>query len=181
MGERSGTISRLPALQNANNCKCSAAVTSTSTPPLLSDPPAGSAAAQPLPRLRGPGGRPWRALLADDNPVNLEIGVALLQQLGLSVATACDGVEAVQLAGAGGFDLVLMDIQMPRLDGLGATRSIRALPGGDRLPVIAVTANSVDGTLGECLAAGMNDVLSKPVDLHQLAVALARWLPSGEP
>lgn len=148
-------------------------MTSTSTPPLLSDPLAGSAAAQPLPRLRGPGGRPWRALLADDNPVNLEIGVALLQQLGLSVATACDGVEAVQLAAAGGFDLVLMDIQMPELDGVATARAIRRLDGAaGRVPVVAVSANVLAEQRAGYRDAGMDDLVTKPIDIDRLADAI---------
>ncbi len=131
-----------------------------------------------LPRLTGPGGRTLRALLADDNAVNREIGVALLEELGLQVDTACDGQEALQQVAAGGYDLVLMDMQMPRLDGLDATRAIRALPGGATLPVIAMTANAFDHNRAECLAAGMNDFVTKPVDFLALARTLARWLPS---
>ncbi len=129
------------------------------------------------PRLTGPGGRAWRALLADDNPVNREVGSALLQQLGLSVATAVDGHDAVQQAAAGGFDLVLMDLQMPRLDGLAATRGIRALPEGHDVPVIAMTASVFEQDQATCRAAGMNDFVAKPVDIFALARTLARWLP----
>ena len=132
-----------------------------------------------LPRLIGPDGRVWRALLADDNPVNREIGIALLQQLGLSVATAVDGDDAVQQVAAGGFDLVLMDLQMPRLDGLAATRGIRALPVGHDVPVIAMTASLFDQDWANCLAAGMNDFVAKPVDIFALARTLARWLPGA--
>ncbi len=130
-----------------------------------------------LPRLTGPDGRLFRALLADDNPVNREVGIALLHQLGFLVATAVDGHDAVQQVAAGDFDLVLMDLQMPRLDGLAATRDIRALPQGRDLPVIAMTASVYEQDRASCLAAGMNDFVAKPVDLWALASTLARWLP----
>lgn len=144
--------------------------------------PTGSAdESRALPRLTGPGGRAWRALLADDNPVNREVGIALLQQLGLSVATAVDGHDAVQQAATGGFDLVLMDLQMPRLDGLAATRGIRALPVGHAVPVIAMTASVFEQDRATCLAAGMNDFVAKPVDIFALARTLARWLPGAMP
>ena len=142
-------------------------------------PPASAGESWPPPRLTGPNGRAWRALLADDNPVNREVGIALLQQLGLSVATAVDGHDAVQQVAASGFDLVLMDLQMPRLDGLAATRSIRALPLGHDIVVIAMTASDVDQDQARCLAAGMNDFVTKPVDIRALASTLARCLPAG--
>jgi CheY-like chemotaxis protein len=131
----------------------------------------------PLPRLLGPGGRRWKALLADDNPINREVGIALLEELGLQVETAIDGHEAVRKTAAGQFDLVLMDMQMPRLDGLSATRELRALPAGSTVPVIAMTANAFEQSRVDCLAAGMNDFVAKPVDLRKLATTLARWLP----
>ena len=142
-------------------------------------PPASADEPWLLPRLTGPNGRAWRVLLADDNPVNREFGIALLQQLGLSVATAVDGHDAVQQVAAGGFDLVLMDLQMPRLDGLAATRSIRALPVGHDIPVIAMTASAFEQNQARCLAAGMNDFVAKPVDIRALASTLARCLPAG--
>ena len=143
-------------------------------------PPRDSAGASgALPRMAGPNGRVLRALLADDNPVNREVGIALLQQLGFWVATAVDGHDAVQQVAAGGFDLVLMDLQMPRLDGLAATRDIRALPVGQDLPVIAMSASVFEQDQISCLAAGMNDFVAKPVDVHALASTLARWLPAG--
>jgi len=131
-----------------------------------------------LPQLRGPGGRALRVLLADDNVINREVGVALLEELGLQVDTAVDGRDAVDQVAATAYDLVLMDMQMPRLDGLAATREIRASPTGASLPVVAMTANAFDHNRDACLAAGMNDFVSKPVDIWQLATTLARWLPS---
>jgi len=130
-----------------------------------------------LPQLLGPGGRVLRVLLADDNAINREVGVALLEELGLQVDTANDGREAVDQCARVAYDLVLMDMQMPRLDGLGATRELRATAAGARLPVVAMTANAFDHNRDACIAAGMNDFVSKPVDIWQLAVTLARWLP----
>lgn len=149
----------------------------TSAPPAAHRPAGPAAAAPALPRLARPDGQPWQALLADDHPVNRELGVALLEALGLQVQTANDGHEAVDLAATGRYDLVLMDMQMPRLDGLAAARAIRALPALAGLPVIAMTANAFEHTREACLAAGMNDFVPKPVDIHQLAEALQRWLP----
>lgn len=137
-----------------------------------------SALSGPSPLRQRPDGTPWLALLADDNPVNLEVGVCLLQRLGLQVHTAEDGDEALQLAQLGHYDLVLMDLEMPRLDGLTATRRLRALPHLQRLPVIALTANVGADSRRDCMDAGMNDFLSKPIDMHVLVDALSRWLPS---
>ena len=130
-----------------------------------------------LPQLNRPDGQPWLALLADDNPINREVGCGLLQALGLLVHTAEDGQQAVHKAQMLRYDLVLMDLQMPRLDGLAATRSLRALPHFGRVPVIAMTANSAEQSMQACMAAGMNDFLSKPIDIRLLADALMRWLP----
>ncbi len=129
-----------------------------------------------LPRLCRPDGRPWLALLADDNAINREVGVALLEQLGLQVDTAEDGAEVLHKTGQAHYDLVLMDLQMPRLDGLSATRGLRSRPGLRQLPVIALTANSTDDSRRDCMAAGMNDFISKPIDIHLLAETLSRWL-----
>jgi CheY-like chemotaxis protein len=130
-----------------------------------------------LPQLRRPDGGPWLALLADDNAINREVGAAMLQVLGVEVHTAQDGHEVLGMAAAARYDLVLMDLQMPRLDGLAATRSLRALPGMATLPVIAVTANSSDQSRLACQAAGMNAFVTKPIDIWQLADTLQRCLP----
>ena len=115
-------------------------------------------------------------LLAEDNLVNRELAVNWLFDLGLIVETACDGLEAVELAKRRHYDLVLMDVHMPEMDGLEATRAIRNLPGWQKIPVIALTANALDESLRECVAAGMNDLVSKPVELAALHAALERWL-----
>jgi CheY-like chemotaxis protein len=129
-----------------------------------------------LPQLRRPDGRAFRVLLADDNPVNREVGVALLEELGLEVHTAVNGIDAVTQALASPFDAVLMDMQMPVLDGLDATRRIRQLAPHSDIVVIAMTSSAFDRNRQACLDAGMDDFLSKPVDLWQLALALQRWL-----
>jgi TMAO reductase system sensor TorS len=124
-----------------------------------------------------------RVLLAEDNPVNRELAVAMLEAVGIEVAVAADGREAVELAGKGGIDLVLMDCQMPEMDGFAATRAIRSgdVPGGARLPIVALTANAMEGDRERCLESGMDEYLSKPFKAPQLYAILARWLPEGEP
>jgi two-component system sensor histidine kinase/response regulator len=119
-----------------------------------------------------------RVLVAEDHAVNREVAIAQLEAVGLSVDTACDGQEAVDKVAARDYDLVLMDMQMPRLDGLAATRAIRALPGRGRLPILALTANAFAENRMQCLAAGMNDFVAKPVDLDRLCATLLLWLPS---
>jgi CheY-like chemotaxis protein/HPt (histidine-containing phosphotransfer) domain-containing protein len=123
-----------------------------------------------------------RVLIADDHPVSREVTAEMLGSAAMQVELAVDGQEAVDLVArcqpGRGYDLVLMDMQMPRLDGLGATRAIRRLPQGADLPIIAMTANAFSADRAACLAAGMNDFISKPVDLQALYSALLRWLPA---
>jgi two-component system, sensor histidine kinase and response regulator len=121
-------------------------------------------------------------LLVEDNPINQQVAGAMLARLGLQVSLANNGREGVDLAQAKNFDLVLMDCQMPVMDGYEATAAIRRLPGGrgERLPIVALTANSMQGDEQKCLDAGMDGFLSKPFTLTQLQVLLARWLqPAG--
>ncbi len=117
-----------------------------------------------------------RVLLAEDNEINRELALFWLQDLNFSVDVAVDGREAVVLAQAGAYDLVLMDMQMPQMDGLQATRAIRALPGWQDTPILAMTANAFDDNRQLCEAAGMNDFVTKPVQLPVLQDKLLAWL-----
>ena len=121
--------------------------------------------------------RAARVLLAEDNPINREVALELLREVGLNPDLAADGAQALDLARAHVYDLILMDVQMPVLDGLAATRAIRALPGYARTPILALTANALGEDRALCLAAGMNDHVGKPVEPEQLFAALLRWLP----
>jgi CheY-like chemotaxis protein len=123
-----------------------------------------------------------RVLVVEDNPINQQVANAMLRSLGVQVTLASNGQEAVELVQSRDFDLVLMDCQMPVMDGFQATAAIRGLPlgRGERLPIAAVTANAMQGDEQSCLEAGMNDFLPKPFKLAQLQALLARWLaPAG--
>ena len=125
-------------------------------------------------RLRG------RVLLAEDNLVNQEVSREMLELLGLDVTIAANGTEVLEKATAGAFDIVLMDCQMPGMDGYEASRAIRdreLAADGPRLPIVAVTAYAMKGDRDECLKAGMDDYLPKPFSLERLEEVLRRWLP----
>ena len=124
-----------------------------------------------------------RVLLAEDHPVNREIAVAMLRSLGCTVVTADNGIAAVKTFTSGNFGVVLMDIQMPEMDGLNATRAIREIEAARtrpswRTPILALTANALRDDRDNCIAAGMDDYLTKPVVREQLAHALQKVLPA---
>jgi two-component system, sensor histidine kinase and response regulator len=113
-------------------------------------------------------------LVAEDNPVNQKVTVAMLDRLGHRSILASDGTEAVAKWSEANFDLILMDVQMPKVDGLDATRRIRALEKESRIPIIAMTAHAMSGDRERCLEAGMDDYVSKPVTRSALQEALVR-------
>jgi signal transduction histidine kinase/DNA-binding response OmpR family regulator/HPt (histidine-containing phosphotransfer) domain-containing protein len=116
-------------------------------------------------------------LLVEDNELNREVVIGLLEDAHLSIDQAENGAIATQMVTKKNYDLVLMDMQMPVMDGLTATKTIRSNPRFTSLPIIAMTANAMDRDRDACLAAGMNDHLSKPIDLDRLFDALLRWIP----
>jgi PAS domain S-box-containing protein len=129
----------------------------------------------PLIQLKG------RILVAEDHPVNQKVLAHQLSEMGLQHVTAGNGTQALDLLQSEPFDLVLMDWQMPEMDGLEATRRIRQLPTGTRhIPIIALTANANTDFREHCLAAGANDYLSKPYTEAALAALLTQWLPPNE-
>jgi CheY-like chemotaxis protein len=120
--------------------------------------------------------RPLRILVAEDNLVNQKLALAVLRKMGHQVTLATTGTAAVETWKREAFDLVLMDIQMPEMDGLQATRNIRALepPGGARTPIIAMTAHAMGGDRERCLEAGMDDHVTKPINRADLAATIHR-------
>ena len=121
-----------------------------------------------------------RILLADDNPLNCRLAVLMLEKAGHAIDVVEDGAAAIEAVRAGQYDLVLMDVQMPGVDGLEATRRIRRLGVAKAgVPVIAITANAMAGDDRRCLAAGMNDYVTKPIDRARLLGTVARWGRAG--
>ena len=133
-----------------------------------------AAAGEPAGSRATDGARPLRALLAEDNPVNQMVAVRMLERLGCRADVANDGAEAVQMASAFDYDLVFMDVQMPNVDGLEATRQLRATPRGRHQYIVAMTANAMQGDRERCIEAGMDDYVPKPVTPDFLKQALDR-------
>jgi two-component system, sensor histidine kinase len=139
--------------------------------PKAAEPPQTAASGGPL------------ILVVEDNAVNREVAVGMLENLGYGTETATNGMLAMEALSEADYAAVLMDCQMPVMDGLTATMEIRrreAKAGGVRLPIIALTANAMEGNRERCLAAGMDDFLSKPFTQQQLKSMLARWLPADQ-
>ncbi|POP78799.1 ATP-binding protein [Pseudomonas syringae] len=126
-------------------------------------------------------GRERSILLVEDNPVNRTVVQAMLRNLGCEVDIAVDGAEAVAKASAGNHALILMDCRLPVMDGYEATRRIRQLSGLERIPIIALTANALQGDRDACLQAGMDDYLPKPFKHADLQQVLQRWLSFEAP
>jgi signal transduction histidine kinase/CheY-like chemotaxis protein len=122
-----------------------------------------------------------RVLLAEDNEINQRIAVKLLEQMGCRVDVAVNGLRVLEALDAMRYDLVLMDCQMPEMDGFEATRAIREREGsGPRTPIVAMTANAMAGDRERCLDAGMDSYLTKPVRPDELTAAVSQWLPLSE-
>jgi CheY-like chemotaxis protein len=117
-----------------------------------------------------------RILLVEDNAINRELALDVLSRAGVVVSIACDGQQALDMLGRQRFDAVLMDCQMPVMDGYAATRALRQRPQLRDLPVIAMTANAMVGDRDKVLAAGMNDHIAKPIKLDEMFATLARWV-----
>ena len=130
----------------------------------------------PLPSFAG-----TRVLIVEDSEMNRFVAQRFLARLSCEAEEACNGQEAIDLFAADpSYSLILMDWQMPLLDGIDATKAIRQLPGGDSVPIIAMTANVMPGDRDRCLAAGMNDFLGKPMEISSLAATMQCWLGDRE-
>lgn len=134
-------------------------------------------------RLRSPAvtglpDRCLRILVAEDNAINREVALAQLEKLGARADAVVNGAEAVAAVRSGGYDLVLMDCEMPEMDGFEATRTIRHSLASS-IPIIAVTADAMPADRERCLREGMNDYIAKPVDVSELKAALSKWLPTA--
>jgi CheY-like chemotaxis protein len=137
---------------------------------------------QPINQLEKPFFKGETILLVEDNEVNQEVAIGLLSGTNLNVLTAENGQQAIQMLEQHSIDLVLMDMQMPVLDGVSATEQIRLNPNWQQLPIIAMTANAMKSDVERCLNAGMNSHLAKPINVHNLYKTLSQYLlPNDEP
>jgi CheY-like chemotaxis protein len=126
-----------------------------------------------------PGTR-WSVLLAEDNLVNQKVATRLLEKLNLQITIAQNGQEAIDKAQSGAYDLIFMDCQMPEVDGYEATEAIRKMDGGkNRIPIVAMTANAMQGDREKCIGAGMDDYLTKPIKAAELGRMVDEWAPKG--
>jgi len=141
-----------------------------------SDPALAAGSALDGLNLAQPPNRRLRILLAEDNPVNQQVARKFMERRGHSVTVAGNGREAIDLAAQQTFDLVLMDVQMPEMDGFEATRAIRAFHSEKHLPIVAMTAHAMRGDREKCLGAGMDDYIAKPLAVSSLSQALDKWL-----
>lgn len=120
-----------------------------------------------------------RILLVEDNPVNQKVAVKLLTKAGFTVDTANNGMEALKILQEGKYQLILMDVQMPEMDGFEATQKIREMDAPLRdIPIIAMTARALKGDREKCIEVGMNDYISKPIDHQELLEVLSKWIPA---
>jgi CheY-like chemotaxis protein len=124
--------------------------------------------------------RPGTVLVVEDNAVNQLVARRILERMGYSTELATDGEAAIRAAEVRTFDAILMDCQMPVMDGFEATRAIRRLETCRTIPIIAVTANALETTRQQCLDAGMNDLLTKPYSVDELNAKLRHWLPRNQ-
>ena len=118
-----------------------------------------------------------RLLLVEDNPISQNLELKILREVGYEVEAVGTGSEAIEAIKAGMFDLVLMDVEMTDMDGITATKKIRAIDNGSStIPIIAVTAHSSMKDREKCLAAGMDDYIAKPINIHFLKITIDQWL-----
>lgn len=145
------------------------------------DAPVGGGELGPLTELKPSteASSPTRLLLVDDTPANLKILARLLEKRGYATELAEDGHQAVEQFRSRDYDAILMDLQMPGLDGFGATTAIRAMTDRRQVPIIALTAHVVDGTRERCLEVGMSDYLAKPIDVALLTATIEAQIRSA--
>ncbi len=151
----------------------------TAAEAIIQQNPAGESISESIAALQKLTGDQVRILIADDNIVNQRVSVGMLKQLGLTADVVANGADALEKLKNGSYDLVLMDVQMPVMDGIEATRQVRKseVPGGHRLPIVALTAGAMESDRQECIQAGMDDFIPKPIMLKVLIEVLTKWLP----